>query len=164
MENEQLRQRLERMERRVRGDSDPTSPVPPGSKSTAESQREPRSRKRSGVPLDGHSNKRVKKNDENRAETPFTPIPENKIKVEVSEVAPFDDLTDEICQEIDDKFRLREELAVKEDAEVRGQVHDQVETPTGGEDKNTVDRTKANKSRLRKNQRKSVSVSISSGK
>ena len=157
MENEQLRQRLERMERRVRGESDPASPVPPLTKPHVESQRDPRSRKRPGVSLEGQPNKRLKKSEEKRAETPFTPIPENKIKVEepVPEAAPFDELTDEICQEIDDKFRLREEVAdVKEET---------ANDPNNiGTEKNSLYQTEANKSKIRKNQRKSVSISISS--
>ena len=156
MENEQLRQRLERMERRVRGESDPASPVPPLTKPHVESQRDPRSRKRPGVSLEGQPSKRLKKSEEKRAETPFTPIPENKIKVEapVPEVAPFDELTDEICQEIDDKFRLREEVAENEEA-----ADDPNNAVTG---KHSLYPTEANKSRIRKNQRKSVSISISS--
>ena len=167
------------MERRVRGDGEPVSPAPgPRSAGLETPARElnPRKRPLAGSETRPGSSKRVKVEEKGRPEISVPSFKETKIKVEVNEFPRFDDLTDEIFEESDDRFRLGEDLKsrVEEQDPGRaagggGEERRGVEDPRASKntrapadsEPNTPDFSKMEISKMRKNKRKSVSISLS---
>ena len=124
MENELLQQRLERRERRrVRGETETSRPKNSVRGSSEVPVKESNLRKRpclsSSPPL--IMNKRLKREESCYPENsiPFCSLEKNS---KVADFPRFDDLTDEIFEESDDRFRLGEDVNPVEPTPTRESV------------------------------------------
>ena len=156
MENELLQQRLERRERRrVRGESEVESSRSSLRDSSEAPGKELNTRKRpcvssSSLPI---MNKRIKRENTCDPEDSIpVGLPEKTVKV--SEFPRFDDLTDEILEESDDRSRLGEDLTPVELTPAPANIRLSVASETG----DTGPEVSETSERKKKNQRKPSTV------